>query len=908
VALRYTWADSDTPVAVELQYPMVADFSDDFESGGLASWPTVTGNAAVDTLAADLGLYGLRIDPGGGTAATVATSTVKWTQDHGWGLAWCRFRLDELATTGSMDLFTLRNTAGAGHADFFVHSAGNFWLDLVGGSSEVDTGIPADVGVWHTLALRVQYGDTTHRAWISLDGTEFDISQSGATPSYVRSLHLGTTSTTKDYRVSFDDVGVVVADSDPGLSAGDTWHDVTEYLSDEGWSLTRGLTAEGNAADPQHISFTLQNDVGQFTVLHPESPLYGLAGRSTPCRLRTKFDGTWYTRFAGEVASWELSWGLKGAPSSIVRVEAAGVMRRLGRGEESTRSSLYRGLVAADEHLISYWPMEDGKFSTEWTCARGGPSGQITGTPAPAGHDEFWASDPIATIGTSRNHFTVAEYTDTGQWQVRCLAYLPADTPTGSVILSAQCHGGTIASIGVVYRTGGVLTPTVTYSDGTTYTFPDTSYDIDASNIMMSLEVAQAGADVEIRISTVEQGHDMGTTKLRTATTQTVGRIVQVIVNPWRAALYYLAAGHLQVWDQITSLYAYAWELRAWDGESAVSRITGLSTEEGEPATIVGDDGTSCRMGKQSRKSVLDLITEAATVGRGLLYESRTTGGIAYRALAGIVNQESSVTIAYTDNLVVPLKMTSDDRYTLNRVVVTREDGASATVEDSTGPMGTRTAPAGVGVYSDPVTLSLAVDAQARQQAGWSVGLGTTPGARWPSVGVNLAHPTIKASGALTTDLLNLDVGDRLDITGLPDWLPPDPVEGVVLGYTETADAEDYKIVFVLAPYAPYRVAVATTGGGDGSRWTNGSTTTTVGLTSTETDVDITSARPPYWTDADGDYDVAIGGEVMTVTAVTGTGPAQTMTVVRSVNGVVKAHSSGARVGLAEPQHWGLGQ
>lgn len=906
MALRYTWADSDNPVAVELQYPMVADFSDDFESGGLTSWPTVTGNAAIDTLAADRGIYGLRIDPGGGTAATVATSTVKWSQDHGWGLAWCRFRLDELAATGSMDLFTLRNTAGAGHADFFVHAAGHFWLDLVGGSSEVDTGIAADVGTWHTLALRVQYGATTHRAWISLDGNEFDISQSGATPSYVRSLHLGTTSTSKDYKVSFDDVGVVVADSDPGLSAGDTWHDVTEYLSDEGWSLTRGLTAEGNAADPQHLSFTLKNDVGQFTVLHPESPLYGLAGRSTPCRLRTKFGGTWYTRFAGEVASWKLSWSLRGSLSSVVSVEAAGVMRRLGRGEEATRSALYRELSAADEHLVSYWPVEDGRFSTGWTCARGSSSGQITGLPSPAGHDEFWASDPVATIGTSRSRFTVSEYADTGQWQVRCLAYLPADTPTGSVILSAQCHGGTIASIGIVYRTGGILTPKITYSDSTSYDFPDTSYDIDAKNIMLSLEVAQVGADVEIRISTVEQGSDSGTTQLRTDTTQSVGRIVQVIVNPHRAALFYLGIGHVQVWDQITSLFACAWALRAWDGESAAARITGLSTEENEPAVIVGDDGTSCRLGKQSRQNVLDLITEAATVGRGILYEDRATGSMAYRALSGIVNQAAAVSIAYTDNLV-SLAPTSDDRYTLNRAIATRVDGASATVEDSTGPMGTRAAPAGVGVYSDTATLSLAVDAQARQQAGWSVGLGTTPGARWPSVGVNLAHPTIKASAPLTTGLLGLDIGDRLDITGLPAWLPPDPVEGVVIGYTETADAEDYKIAYVLAPYAPYRIGTATTGAGDGDRWTNHTTTTTITLGSTETDVDVTSGQPPYWSHADGDYDITIGGEVMTVTAVTGAGPDQTLTVTRSVNSVTKAHPAGSRIWLTDEAHWGLG-
>lgn len=684
------------------------------------------------------------------------------------------------------------------------------------------------------------------------------------------------------------------------------WQDVTEYLSDEGWTLTRGLTGEGSSADPQHLAFALENDTGRFTVLNPSSPLYGLAGRSTPCRLRVLFGGAWHTRFVGEVASWEPEWGLKGSPSSIARVTAAGITRRLGRGEESTRSSLYRGLSAADEHLISYWPVEDGKFSTEWTCTRGPAPGQITGTPAPAGHDEFWASDPIATIGTSLNRFVVSEYADTGEWQVRHLAYIPAATPTGSLILSADCHGGSIVSVGVLYRTGGILTARLTYTDGTTHTFADIAMAVDAKNMMLSLEVAQVGGDVQIRTSAIEQGEDLGTTYLHTAAGQTVGKIVRVMVNPWRRALYYLALGHLQVWDEITSLFAYSWELRAWDGEHSAARITGLSTEEGFPATIVGDDGTSQRLGKQGRGSVLDLITETARVGRGILCESRTTGGIVYRALAGLVNQAAAVTIAYTDNLV-SLSPASDDRYTLNRSAVTRVDGATATVEDDTGPMGTQDVPDGIGVYAESLTLPLAVDAQTVQQAGWSVGLGTTPGARWPSAGINLAHPTFRASAALTADLLGLDVGDRLDITGLPSWLPPDPVQGIVLGYTETVDAEDYKINYVLAPYAPYRVAVATTGAADGSRWTNSTTTTTEDLDTTETGIDVTSAAPPYWTHADGDYDIVVGGEVMTVTAVTGAGPAQTLTVTRSVNGVAKTHPSGIRIDLYDEDHWGLG-
>lgn len=65
------------------------------------------------------------------------------------------------------------------------------------------------------------------------------------------------------------------------------------------------------------------------------------------------------------------------------------------------------------------------------------------------------------------------------------------------------------------------------------------------------------------------------------------------------------------------------------------------------------------------------------------------------------------------------------------------------------------------------------------------------------------------------------------------------------------------------------------------------------------------------WAHDDGDYEVVVGGEVMRVAAVGavgGTYPSrtQTLSVFRAVNGVVKAHSAGSRLGLAEPAYWAL--
>jgi hypothetical protein len=57
------------------------------------------------------------------------------------------------------------------------------------------------------------------------------------------------------------------------------------------------------------------------------------------------------------------------------------------------------------------------------------------------------------------------------------------------------------------------------------------------------------------------------------------------------------------------------------------------------------------------------------------------------------------------------------------------------------------------------------------------------------------------------------------------------------------------------------------------------------------------------WTSADGQYGILVGGELMTVTNVTG---GTAFTVVRAVNGVSKSHLAGSAVTLADPVYYGL--
>jgi hypothetical protein len=78
------------------------------------------------------------------------------------------------------------------------------------------------------------------------------------------------------------------------------------------------------------------------------------------------------------------------------------------------------------------------------------------------------------------------------------------------------------------------------------------------------------------------------------------------------------------------------------------------------------------------------------------------------------------------------------------------------------------------------------------------------------------------------------------------------------------------------------------------------------GINSSTTTVPLAISDVCTWTHADGNYQITIGGEVMTVTAVgaaSGAGSAwtQSLTVTRGVNGVATAHLSGDEVHVTHP-------
>ena len=373
--------------------------------------------------------------------------------------------------------------------------------------------------------------------------------------------------------------------------------------------------------------------------------------------------------------------------------------------------------------------------------------------------------------------------------------------------------------------------------------------------------------------------------------------------------------GHISLFDYYPYDLAHAdqFDLRqaaaaGHAGETALERFVRICGERGERFSYVGDETLSGAMGAQYADPLLTIIGECVDVDNGSLYSLRSYSALALRGSHTLAGQTATVTLDYSNGEVAePFAPPDDDQGTLNDYTAKRRNGGEYRYEKTEGPLNVNdpgTADGAIGRVDGGDTLNPQTDAQLADQAGHRVSLGTVDEARFPNITVNLTASALQANPALATQVLDVNIDDLLVIQNATAQLIHEDVRQIARGSSETIlGAHQHVIEFNTTPASPYDVPVLddTDAVIDSS-----STTLNEALDTTETGVDIANSDDVDWTHADGDFDIVIGGERMTVTAVTGAGATQTFTVTRSVNGVVKSHSAGATVKLADPDYVGL--
>ena len=624
-------------------------------------------------------------------------------------------------------------------------------------------------------------------------------------------------------------------------------------------------------------------------------------------------------RFTGEVEAWPQRWNVKGSDvwSSL---SAFGIMRRLGAPgtKAPSRSALWR-LIAAGAILtpVAWWALEDGPLATITSSGLPGGLPMVEESATPGIGDcgpalpavvDFRQGGIMRALVPNDGTFVAA----TG-WSVEWTARFERNS--GDAVFPGVMVGWRTdnASLGLWTTQAGTASGPALFfgndsaNQGSTGTHPEvTPYDGVTRHYRVTAK--QNGANIDVALYAdgvlVAVGDDFGGPA--GTVTGTLARVTEVFVNDGLngEAQPYNMAGlcHVTVYNSATHGIDTHLAAHGYVGETAAERIERLADEEGIAVAIQGDSALAEPVGVQRAASVLELLHDAADADGGMLFEPRGFLGLAYRTHNSLYNQTAAITLDYADGgeAAPPLAPVEDTAHVGNDITVTRYLGTRSRAVQETGTLNVQEPtddPDGVGRIPKEFTLVLYADDQTVQQAFWKRHLGTWDEARYPQVNMDLTALEADSKTTLMEQAASLDIGDRLAITNPPAWLTYDDIEQHAQGFTEVIESHRRTIAVDATPARPYNVGIL-----DDTTWgrlDNDACTLNEALDTTETGVDVVSVNTPWGSQFN--YDIVIGGERMTVTARSGAGLSQTLTVTRSVNGVVKSHSSGAEVRLFNP-------
>lgn len=676
------------------------------------------------------------------------------------------------------------------------------------------------------------------------------------------------------------------------------WTDVSTYVYTRGGvDIERAKRNETGTSEACVAKFILDNRDNRFSARNPTGPYYGKLRKNT--QLRISVTGYNY-RFYGEVPEWPIGSDSSGR-DVYVTIEAAGQFRRFGQGSSEERSTFYRewSITPKPSYLVGYWPMEDGVSAVRYSSPLTGVGpmnkfGIVTDT-----DDTFVSSDPLPVWTSScAASAPVPAYTATNESFVGFLFKAPSAGVAAGTRLIDVTYTGTAYRIVLNVTTTGGLT-LLLYNSGGTLVMTDgpIAFGLNGKNVFIGISLTQSGANTNYVFYATEQNGST-VSKSGVMAGYLCGSVQWIALGP-DYGLAGCVLGHVIAFSQdVAAGYGNDF-VGAFATEFAADRIARLCADKGVAATVVGSE--SLPMGWQSRSGLLDSLRECETTDGGILYEARDGLEVYYRCRDDIMAGAATLVLDYSSKHITHWDPVDDDQILTNIVTVTRDGGSSFTAIDTSGPLGTAT----VGEYDSSVTVNTWFDLYLEDIATWRLSQGTVDKMRFPTVQVSLHRAPFVADAALRNSAADVSIGERIQIAHPPSFLVPDTIDLLVVGIKERLTQFTWDISYVCLPFDVWNTAKYY-GAGDTDRYSPGSSSLAAGATSTATSLSVAVDRN-LWTIADGSFDILVAGERMTVTNVVGSSSPQTLTVTRSVNGVVKAQSSGASVELFSPKRYAMG-
>jgi len=621
-----------------------------------------------------------------------------------------------------------------------------------------------------------------------------------------------------------------------------------------------------------------------------------------------------YRRFTGQVSEYPPTWDT-GGQDVTVPIVAASALDRYSRSRTVLSSTLRRRIAsyfgpAGPNTLIAYWPCEDGADATTAMSPIPGVAPMTTSGVTFASDSTLPGSSPLPVLGTdSSTSEGAVPFAAPGQWDVELVYKIPAVPPSNSAFFYINSSTGTwriaIDSTLIhvdVFDTTGTSVYSLAGITNLGFTGAWTHF---------NFQTQTSGSNTSYHMGWVVTGGG-GFFWEDTVTGILPGRVTSV-VQSHGGTLGQMSFGHIAVFNAYNlGNAAFSGADTGFNLERSTARVVRLAKEQVIPMSIVGAAGDGVQMGPQPIDTVINTLTDAVLAEETFLYEARDFAGLRFRNLNSIYAQPSMLDLPYRSGsgkqmIVAPFKPVGDLQNVVNDSTVTMANGTSARVQVTTGRLSVQEAPNGIGTgYAENIPENLGYASDTADHAGWRSFVGTFDADRYPSISLRLEKDLTRVP-----DVARLDVTHRLRVLApLLSQMAPTTVDQMLLGYSEQLDQFSWLWTGACQPHGPYGSvlryddAVA--------KYDAPSCTLSAGMTTTATSASVVHAYDAdRWADSatypgDFPFSVVIAGEVCTCTAVTGTTAVQTMTLTRSVNGIIKAQVTGEPVHLAAPSVYGL--
>ncbi len=705
------------------------------------------------------------------------------------------------------------------------------------------------------------------------------------------------------------------------------WNDITsedEVFTDSPITIVQGQTEDMAGLRPATISMRLNNYADKYRISNPMSPLYRLVGRNTP--IRVSVDG--YVRGIGEVNLWQCdqTQDFRKEPrrgKAWTDIQASGVLARVNKWKRRIRSPLYRYVTLNGIVPAEYWDMEVVSGSSEAPSAVGGsPLSPVTvvrytlpdgSNVPPGGAPEFGksngipGSDPLPNFKSGGTLAGLVRTTTFNGYAIDWVMQFDKGAADGSTTVDVLSwrESGTYVSFTVNVTEANV---TVFHSNINDFTTLSTTGSCTASFSPFDgnahhyrYQVSQDGADYLAELYIDSALYDTAD-NFGSPMTGTVGQPKSIQWNPLEDRGDYMpTAGHLIIWADGTfgGQPPVFFATNGYAIEKAADRMERIYGEENINFGLVGTSGESHQMGPQKSDTLFNLTREMLLTEDGLMYDDIDTLGVLFKLRNRRFNQTPTMTLYPEDLPKLPLEVSSSTDV-WNIVTAKQRDGGESTAEDTTSYLSSQAPPDGVGEEKQDVDVNVYEEfSQLPQQANWWLRRGTVDRPKYPQLELDL-----NASPHLLAELVNIVVGSVIVIKNMRE----DDIRLYVLGWTEVIGTHSRKITYTCKPDDQFMV-----GEYDNTSRRYGTRTAALNeaLDLTETGIDITATtRGDCFSATAVPYDIVIGGEVLTVTsagAISGSGPyTQTLTCVRSVNGIIKTHASGDKIEIVQPGRYGL--